>query len=595
MSVIDEVKSRLDIVDVVTDYVALQKAGRNFKARCPFHAEKTPSFVVNPERQSWHCFGACGTGGDAFTFVMRKEGLNFGDVLRLLAQKTGVDMKERSVGGDRYERLYQVNQEAADFYHKALASPEGKGAADYLSERGVDSTSTAAFQLGFSPKGRDGLKSHLFSLGFDIERGVEAGLLRRSDDGSVRDFFWGRLMFPIHDRKGRIAGFGGRTLDGSEPKYLNTAATPVFDKRGTLYGLHKALAAIRERRAVTIVEGYMDVITAHRNGDVNVVASMGTALTEQQVSQLRATGATFTLALDPDAAGQEATLRSLETTYRALERQPLGQKKLIGLRIAALPSGRDPDDLIRSDSAEWERVVREAVDYRDFLIPAIASRFDLSTPRGKAQAAEAVSPLIRSMDSAIEQDHYLEKLAQVLEVSREALEATVVRPKNVGYRRARGSSAGPQAASVSPFVEAGQDMLEEYILALLVKRPELKERASPLSPQYFHRIESREVFTSWLGCSTIDDLRGSLDESLQGYLAHLSELELAPTDPHSDEYGLDQSIRRLEQRHLQELQEGLLESDDATLPPPRELEEKIVSVNSRLKELFAQRSPASHG
>ena len=203
MSVVDEVRSRLDIVDVVSGYVPLKKAGRSYKARCPFHTEKTPSFVVNPERQTWHCFGACSTGGDAFTFVMRKEGVEFGDALRQLADRTGVDLRPVRQGtAERYEALYRVNHEAASFYERALASPEGSRASAYLAERGVDEGARTSFRLGFSPPGRNRLKTHLHSLGFDLEHAVEAGLLRRADDGGVRDFFWGRLMFPIQDRRG---------------------------------------------------------------------------------------------------------------------------------------------------------------------------------------------------------------------------------------------------------------------------------------------------------------------------------------------------------------------------------------------------------
>ncbi len=230
MSVVEDIKARLDIVDVVSGYIPLQRAGRNFKARCPFHAEKTPSFVVNTERQSWHCFGACSTGGDAFSFVMRQEKLDFGEALRTLAQKTGVELGQRGER-DRGDVLFRVNQEAARFYQETLRAQEGRVALDYLTERGVDYKTASDFQLGASPRGRDGLKSHLTSLGFEIEDAVKAGLLRRNEDGTIRDFFWGRLMFPIHDRRGRVTGFGGRSLDGSDPKYINTAATSVFDKR----------------------------------------------------------------------------------------------------------------------------------------------------------------------------------------------------------------------------------------------------------------------------------------------------------------------------------------------------------------------------
>ena len=315
MTVVDDVKDRLDVVDVISGYVPLKKTGRTFKATCPFHTEKTPSFVVDPQRQSWRCFGACATGGDAFSFVMRKDGLSFGDALRQLAEKAGVEIRPREQA-ERTDVLLRANNEGATFYREALASPEGQAARGYLRERGIDDGAAEAFDLGLSPRSGSALRDHLSSLGHDVEHAVDAGLLRRFEDGNLRDFFRGRLMFPIHDRRGRVAGFGARTLDGSDPKYINTPSTRVFDKRATLYGLHLAAPSIREKDEAIVVEGYMDTIAAHQHGYTNVVASMGTALTEQQVAQLRSMASGCILALDPDQAGQEATLRSLESSWR---------------------------------------------------------------------------------------------------------------------------------------------------------------------------------------------------------------------------------------------------------------------------------------
>ena len=601
MSTVDEIKARLDIVDVVSGYVALQKAGRNYKALCPFHTEKTASFIVNPERQSWRCFGACATGGDGFSFVMRMERLDFGETLRLLAERTGVTLVQRR-DGDESEALYRINQEATKFYQEALASPEGRQGSEYLEKRGVDLKARSAFHLGFNPAGRDPLKGHLSSLGFDQEQAVKAGLLRRSEDGTVRDFFWGRLMFPIHDRRGRVAGFGARSLDGSEPKYINTPATPIFDKRGTLYGLHMAVDSIRERDTAVVVEGYMDTIAAHQHGYTNVVASMGTALTEQQADRLKSTATNFVLALDPDSAGQEATLRSLESSWRVFERHrvggrqrsvgPLYQREHLNLKIAALPSGRDPDQLIREAPEEWERLTREAVPFMDYLIPALSSRYDLSDAHGRAQAAEALGPLITSTGNAIEQEHYFNRLAVALGVSSEALEASIGKPSAGSYGGARGQRRvdPAQAASLSPLAKDRQDSLEEYALALLLGQPELREHAHSLAPEQFHRTENRQVFTGWLSCSTIDELRDHLDETLHEHLTYIGEIDLTPNDRRSAESALEEVLRRLEQRHLQELQEGLLTSEDASLPPTKDVEEPIVNVNTRLKELFSHRN-----
>ena len=452
MSIFDDVKTRMDIVDVVSGYVSLQKAGRNFKAPCPFHDEKTPSFIVNPERQSWHCFGACSTGGDIFSFVQRADNLEVGEALRSLAQKAGVELPRSGGGGlstSRQELLYQANGLAAKFYEDLLSSDQGKKAKKYLDERGVNASATKQFELGLSPDGWEGLKSHLLTLGVDEDVAVEAGLLRRNDPpqaGQTRDFFHGRLMFPIHDSRGRVAGFGGRSLDGSDPKYINTAATPVFDKRRTLYGMHLASKSIKDSNTGVVVEGYMDVIAAHQHGYTNVVASMGTALTEDQVGQLRPMATNFVLALDPDVAGQEATLRSLESSWRVIGRRSAGRSTAAGvlyqrdpivLKIASLPEGRDPDELIRHDTKAWEDIIENALPLMDFLIPTVARRFDVNSGQGKAQLRDAVFPLIAATENFFDQEKYIEQLAGAMHVTVEQLKSSLPRGNRGGPSRIR--------------------------------------------------------------------------------------------------------------------------------------------------------------
>ena len=599
MSVVDDIKARLDIVDVVSSYVQLQKAGRNFKAACPFHNEKTPSFVVNPERQSWHCFGACATGGDAFSFVMRREGVEFGEALKVLAQRAGVILDQQR-DRDKNEMLYQVNQVAAKFYQDALKSSQGKIAGKYLDERGVNDSSIEKFALGYSLNSWDGLKAHLLALGITEDQAVVSGLVYRNEDSHSWDFFRSRLMFPIHDRQGRVAGFGARALDDSTPKYINTAQTPIFNKRNMLYGLHLAAGPIRGQSAAIIVEGYMDVIAAHEHGYDNVVASMGTALTEQQVSQLKSMVSNFVLALDPDTAGQEATLRSLESSWRVIGQQAasvrnssvgtLYQREQATLKIAALPPGRDPDKLIREDRQEWERLTKEAVPLMDYLIPAVSARFDTSTGQGKAQVVDILRPLIQSAEF-FDQDGYLRKLSDTLGVDLETLKASFkTARKNTSRRRSERAESQPeQNVSASLLSVNPKDAVEDFILALLLNRPELKDHVINLAPEYFHKSEDREVFTQWLDCSTIDDLRDALDESLHEYLDYLVRKELAPADVRESEAALRQCKQRLERRHLLELQENLLASEDTSAPPPRELESAITEVNAKIKELSTEK------
>ena len=595
MSVVDDIKARLDIVDVVSESVTLRKAGRGFKALCPFHSEKTPSFVVTPERQSWRCFGACSTGGDAFSFVMRREGLDFGGAIRLLAERTGVELSPRRTD-DRDEKLYQANSVASRFYSDYLRSPQGRAAVEYLERRGVDEAASSRFELGLSPTGSR-LKEHLAVMGVSEESAVEAGLLYRGERGDTWDFFRGRLMFPIHDRRGRVSGFGARAMDDSMPKYINTAGTPIFNKRSILYGLHLAATPIRSGGTGVIVEGYMDVIAAHQHGYDNVVASMGTALTEQQVSQLRPLASEFVLALDPDVAGQEATINSLATSWKALEDEvalrtrgpvgPLYSRNVPTLKIAALPPDRDPDLLIRQEPGEWLRLVEEATPLMDFCIDVILPRFGLEDPQGKTQAARFMRPLLLSRNP-VEQDHYLQKIAAKLGVGTDALKAGIgdLRRRGSGRQAARRTGTPPsESPAESPLASSPESSLEDYALAVLLQRPELRERAADVTAELFHRSEARELFTQSLSCSTIDELRASVDGALHPLVDALLGRELVPSDTRTSEAALDQSIRRLQRRHALREQEDLLASEDPTLPPPREIEAPVAQVNARIRHL----------
>ena len=595
MSVVDDIKARLDIVDTVSGYVTLQKAGRNFKGLCPFHTEKTPSFFVSPERQSWRCFGACAEGGDAFSFVMRAERLDFGDALRELARKTGVELSAST--REKPDGLYAANAEAARYYQDQLRSPQGERAREYLKGRGMAAESAVRFQLGYSPRG-NALKTHLLGMGIGESDALKAGLLRQDEEsGETRDFFYNRIMFPIHDRQGRVIGFGARGLDDDAiPKYLNTPQTPVFDKSATLYGLHLAAERVKSEEVGVVVEGYMDAIAAHESGYANVVASMGTALTERQVSQLRALASSFVLALDPDAAGQEATLRSLESSWRIVSRQrtPTGGAMLyrepVTLRIAALPAGKDPDALIREDREAWERVVERAAPLVEFLVQAMASRFDLGTGQGKAQAAEAVFPFIASTDNDFERERYTRLLADTLGVSRETLLASVSRAWRAPGRAA--PRAGGRQAAPGPNVSAARlasdstRSREDYVLALLLSDPDLREHVQGLTPdEVFRHTEDRELFRRWQDVSSVEELEADLDDVLRERLANLSAMTLESADRLQREAALKQCVAILQKSRLGELQQTMLASGDPSAPTPRDLEPEIEKVNAGIREL----------
>ena len=479
---------------------------------------------------------------------MRKDGVEFGEALRRLAELAGVELTTRPKEQvDLEESLFRVNR-------------------------------------------RDRLRTHLATLDANLGHAAQAGLLRSDDEGNVHDFFFGRMMVPILDRRGRVAGFGGRSLDGSNPKYINTAATPIFDKQATLYALDKAASSIREQEAAVIVEGYMDVIAAHQHGRKNVVASMGTALTERQVYLVRTLAKTVVLALDADAAGQEATLRSLEASWRAMERRRFGQREEVALRIAVMPEGRDPDDLIRKSPDGWDEIVRSAVPYMDFVIPAFAGRHDLSTPQGKARAAEALMPVILSMGNAFEQDRYFGKLAEALGVTREQLQASIgkLRPARERPQARTQPNAPASNTTVSPLASSDREPLEEFVLAALLHWPEVKDAVGDHTPEEFRRTENRELFTQLLAASTIDELRHRLDETLLDHFTHLVETDMRPTTRNSAPRAVQQALTRLEQRYLRDRQAEILESVEfepgAGLP--KDFEDSIVNVNSKLKESY---------
>ncbi len=597
MALSDDIKQRLDIVDVVSQYVPpLQKAGRNYKAPCPFHIERTPSFVVFPERQSWRCFGACATGGDVFSFVMRMEKQGFSETLRLLAGRAGISVSQRR---DRQEHqsLYKINLAAAKFFRDVLHSPQGMAARSYLQQRGVDTPSIEAFQLGLSPATDTALLQHMESLDYGQDQTVGAGLATKRDDGTARDMFVGRLTFPIHDDKGNMVGFGGRSLDGSEPKYLNSPRTETFDKGRILYGLHKARTAIKSQEEGVVVEGYMDVIAAHQYGFNNVVASMGTALTEHQVALLRSTGRKFVLALDPDTAGREATFRGLVESWRIFERRRVDSYRNVTiyeapndpsvLHIAILPEGKDPDQLVRDDPQAWQRAVAEALPLLDYLLASAPDRWDLAGSEGKQAAAQALSEVIASVGNPFEQERYRRKLADVLEVSLATLEASIGRLQRPSSRR--GGPRATQEASLTPFEMEHHDSLEEHLLALLLQWPELREHATDLDIQTLEKWENREVFTYWAEWSTIEGLQQAPDEDVRQRISYLQTLPIPPMDLRHREQAVTDCLRRLKERHLRNLkaEEALLLDQSGQ---PDEIEQQAVDTNEKLRQLFYEKS-----
>ncbi len=603
MALSDDIKARLDIVDVVSQYVPdLKHSGRNWVARCPFHQERTPSFVVFPERQSWRCFGACATGGDLFAFVMRVESMDFAGTLKLMAQRAGVALTQRRrSSATEQSPLLTVNEQASRYFQEALAAERGATARAYLERRGVGGDAVARFGLGYSPSTGDELLRHLESKGFSRELLTAAGLATSAEGGPVRDIFRGRLVFPIRDASGKLVGFGGRSLDESGPKYLNTPQTAVFDKGRLLYALDLAKEGIDREGEVVVVEGYMDVIAAHEHGFTHVVASMGTALTEHQVALLMERARSFVLALDPDQAGQEATLRSLESSWHVFERQEtVGRQgsrgemyrrpaQLGGLRVALLPPGQDPDALIRQDLGRWRETIAGAVPLLDYLFDSVAGRADLSSSQEKAQAADRLFPLIAAIENPYEQDRHFQRLAGLLGVSPATLKASVGRPRR-GLRRTQ--ARAPAAAA--PFRDAEQDPLDEHTLALAVHYSELVERVAELPLEHLRRHENRAVLSAIQQAGTIEGAYPLLDGHLADHLDALAARELPPADRIQRAADLEACLRRLEERYLRDLKTqeevALTQASNDTVQDTEFLDaihQQMTATNQRLKELFA--------
>ena len=592
MTVVDDIKARLDILEVVGQRVPLQRSGRSYKGNCPFHQERTPSFHVFPDRQSWRCFGACATGGDAIGFVMRSENLEFGEAIRELARRTGVQLQER-----RESRVdptaYEINEAARAYFQRHLASTQGADARAYMEGRGLDRAAADAFQIGLAPSDGESLRSHLIREGFSTAQLVAAGVVRESDDGRQRDLFRGRLMIPIRDSEGRLAGFGGRSLDDSEPKYLNSPQGEVFDKSRILYAMDRAQEDIRKNGAV-IVEGYMDAIAAHQAGFRNVVASMGTALTGPQVDAIRRMTSEVTMALDQDAAGQQATLRSLESSWRIYQSRVVGQSRGTMLlqrpenpeiRIAAMPPGQDPDEVIRRSPAEWSRLVDNARPLVEFVISAMTVSIDPNSPEGKDGVIRTVYPLIVAEQDGPRQDYYLQMLAQKLNVTRDFLIANYGRPTVAQQPRTRQTRQQPeqQTAATSPFAKLEHDPVEEYCLTLLMRYPDLSEYAEALTPEHFLRHENREIFTGYLSCG--EDAPDSAPPGVREQLEALRQKSLRSMDFVKRRRAIDDVVTQLEKRSLRRLktEEQIRFSES---PPDLDSEDlqDTVAVNQRMKE-----------
>ena len=489
MSVVDEIKGRLDIVDIVSETVKLRHSGKNYTGFCPFHPNtKTPAFAVFPDSQSWRCFGQCNEGGDIFNFVMKREGWDFPETLRYLAERAGVALQEftpkEQEQVEENEHLREVLSMAVTFFqHQLRNTAAGKAALDYLYARKLTDETINAFALGYAPDSWDALTHYLTSRQISLDDLIKAGLVSERDDGGVYDRFRHRLVIPIRDHQGRMTGFGGRVLRPDDiPKYLNSPKTAVFDKGRLLFGLDTARRGIRLQDQVVIVEGYLDVIGPYQAGFKNCVSPMGTALTEDQFRLIKRYSRRIILALDPDAAGQQATLRGLEMARQSLEREGelfFDSRGLMGMegrlkadiRVTTLPEGLDPDEIALENPDRWAQIIKDAKPVVIHVMETLAQREDFDDPKAKEEIAAQVLPLIEDVRGSVEREAYRQRLARLLKVDERAL---VTRPAGRPARRRGASRPTPEdPVSITKAFLTPHRQLEQACLLALLSDPTL--------------------------------------------------------------------------------------------------------------------------
>lgn len=630
-SPVDEIKSRIDIVDLVSESVQLRRSGKNYLGFCPFHSNtRTPAFVVFPDTGTWRCFGECNEGGDIFKFVMKKEGWDFAETLRFLAQKAGVILRQpteqEQQQAEEYERLRTLLEEAVTFYrHNLLNTAMGKPALAYLEGRGLDTRTIERFGLGYAPDSWDATIKFFTGKGYSMEDLLAVGLVTAREGGGYYDRFRNRIMIPIRDEQGRMAGFGARVLDPNDlPKFLNSPQTELFDKGKLLYGLDLARKAIREAEQAIIVEGYFDVIVPHQHGFANVVSPMGTALTEDQLRLLKRYTRNIVLAMDADAAGEKATLRGLEVARQSMDysgdvvfdaRGLMRHEARLqaDIRVVTLPEGMDPDDLINQDESAWTSLIASAKPVVEHVMETLVAQQDVNDPKVKSDIAAQVLPLIEEVPDPVERDSYRQKLARLLKVDERSLLATPV----IRKRRSRRSASTPRKAAAESVTSqpalAVSDAREAYCIGVLLRQPELMYRANRmlrradldrLTSEDFQIREHREIFRL-IHKSLLQDECEPLEYVLNNLtldampiadriLAQTSDIDLEKTDVLED---LIRAIIKLREDNLSQnlayMRFLLEEAQDAGDLKATEYQQTIVHHTKMLAKLHKAMSQVS--
>lgn len=612
MNTVDEIKNRLDIVDIVSENVKLRRSGKSYTGFCPFHANtRTPAFVVFPDTGTWRCFGECNDGGDIFRYMMKREGWDFKETLKYLAERAGVKLEpltpQRVEQNERSEHLRKLLEDAVMFYRSQLTSTDpGRQALAYLVEkRGITEQTAEVWGIGYAPLSWDATTTYLLNKGYTHADLLDAGMVSERDSGGYYDKFRHRLMFPIRDPSGGMSGFGGRILDPNDiPKFMNSPQTILFDKSRLLYGLDRARKAIRAASEAVIVEGYLDVVVVHQQGFENTVSPMGTALTEAQMRALKRYARRYVLALDPDAAGVKATLRGLEVARESLDysddlvfdaRGLLHNEARLqaDLRVSALPDELDPDEIVLRDPQEWQRIIAQAKPIIFHVLETLIQGQDLSDPKVKSDIAARILPLVKDVPNPVERDAYRQQVARVLQVDESALMYHTSPGAQPAQRRRRAAVQQRQQPVTPQLLQTGArdkiKAMELEVLTYLARQPE-----------HQHRV-SRYLVKSGLLPFSVSDF--SLTEHQQAFEVISRSVRQDESEP--EQYILENLPQELEfilETVVVEPQEG--ESKDAEKSraesAQRALEETIrlvmqlrqLSVNAQINQLrFLQADP----
>ncbi len=587
MDQVSEIRNKIDIVSLIQEYIPLKKMGRNFKANCPFHGEKTPSFVVSSERQIWHCFG-CGKGGDAYTFLMEYEHMEFPEALRILADKAGVTLINQHFDtgvSSKKERLYGLNRLACEFYHYLLTKHQlGKNALQYVTDkRHIKQQTIETFQIGFAPSGNSLVTYLMKKKGYTADELFDAGLATRRGSLLV-DFFQNRLMFPLFDHRDNIVGFSGRIMHDSDKtsKYINTRETLLYHKGMTFFGVPTAKEAMKKEGKAYLMEGEFDVISSFQEGFTNAIAVKGTAVTEDQVSLLARFVQKVVLCFDMDKAGQEAMKKSLG----------LLEKKGLSIGVLVLTTGKDPDEAVQQNKAEFTRAMKKDVPVYDYLLESMTKIYDPRSVEGKKKLGQELLPLIAAIDNEIVKEHYLTKLGEVLSTSVDILLREIDRTQK--------QAIAQRQVIVTKEHKPRQEVLEEYLVALLLQaeKPQmLLEKIQSFSDTYLWVTPSLQkifvalsAFTRKMEVFTPKGFASVLPSELT---SGFDTCFLLPLPPLSDEEKYAEEVTRVAQdlremsirEQMKKISEAIKEKEKSSTPEEIEkLQQEFSSLLSQLSQ-----------